>query len=140
MPEAAQKSPTTRLKVARLSAAHRSRLSNGKDILPDCDGRSAEARRYRDIANAIALDISPHGADRLSEARAQLVRRFAACCVVAEQLEAQLVNGGALNISDHSLLCSSLVRLGQRIGLSRVPKTVKALQDYLEDHATEPAS
>jgi hypothetical protein len=148
MPEAAQKSPTTRPKVARLSAAQRSRLSNGKDILPSCDGRSAAARRYRDIASAVAADVSPHGADHLSEARAQLVRRFSACCVLAEQLEAQLIAGGTISIPDHSLLVSSLCRLGSRIGLSRVPKTVKALQDYLDDHAdvstraeiSEPAS
>jgi hypothetical protein len=120
-----------------LSAAQRSRLSNGKEILPDCDGRSAAARRYRDIASAVAADISPHGADRLSEARAQLVRRFSACCVLAEMLEAQLIAGGTISIADHSLLVSSLVRLSQRIGLSRVPKTVVALHDYLDAHASE---
>jgi hypothetical protein len=129
--QASPNSKASRPRVARLSAAQRSRLSNGKEVLPDIDGRSAAARRYRDIASAVAADISPHGADHLSEARAQLVRRFSACCVLAEQLEAQLIAGGTISIPDHSLLCSSLVRLGQRIGLSRVPKTVQDLHDYL---------
>jgi hypothetical protein len=34
----------------------RSRLTNGKDLLPNIDGRSLIARRYRDIYSAIAAD------------------------------------------------------------------------------------
>ena len=45
----------------------RSRLTNGKDLLPNIDGRSLIARRYRDICSAIAADQG--GIDQLSEAR-----------------------------------------------------------------------
>lgn len=34
----------------------RSRISNGRDLLPDIDGRSPIARRYKDIAAAILVD------------------------------------------------------------------------------------
>ena len=34
----------------------RSRISNGKDLLPGIDGRSLIARRYRDISSAILVD------------------------------------------------------------------------------------
>jgi hypothetical protein len=34
-----------------------SRLSNGRDILPDVDGRSLIARRYRDITSAIPQKV-----------------------------------------------------------------------------------
>jgi hypothetical protein len=34
----------------------RSRLTNGKDLLPNIDGRRVIARRYRDICSAIASD------------------------------------------------------------------------------------
>ena len=45
-------------------ASARSRVSNGADILPDVDGRSAVARRYRDIAAQIIADMggASHGA------------------------------------------------------------------------------
>jgi hypothetical protein len=95
----------------------RSAVSNGRDVLPDVDGRSVIARRYRDIASQIMVDQG--GADQCSEARSQLVRRFAAAAVLAEQLEAKLARGEAVDVAEHALLCSSLVRLGQRIGIDR---------------------
>ena len=58
------------------SSNSRSRVSNGHEILPGVDRRSAIARRYRDLVGAIAADQG--GGDRMSEARLQLVRRFAA--------------------------------------------------------------
>ena len=52
------------------------------------DGRSAVARRYRDIAAQIIADMG--GASQCAEARLQLIRRFAAAAVLAEQMEARL--------------------------------------------------
>jgi hypothetical protein len=128
------KSPTARPKVARLSAASRSRLSNGKEVLPDIDGRSAMARRYRDIAAQIVTDQG--GIDQCSESRQQLIRRFSAACVLAEQMEAKLVEGHEVSITDHAQLCSTLVRISARIGINRRLRNVTpALADYLDDHA-----
>ena len=98
-------------------ASARSRVSNGGHILPDVDGRSAVARRYRDIAAQIIADMG--GASQCAEARLQLIRRFAAAAVLAEQMEARLANGHSINITDHALLSSTLVRLAQRIGIDR---------------------
>src|SRR6516164_4079775 len=95
----------------------RSRISNGKELLPGIDGRSIVARRYRDISSAILVDQG--GADRCSEARQQLVRRFAAAAVLAEQLEARLANGEDISIAEHALLCSTLVRVARQIGVGR---------------------
>jgi hypothetical protein len=72
----------------------RSRISNGSDLLPGIDGRSATARRYRDVLFALTSDSG--GADNMSEARLQLCRRFAAASVLAEQMEAKLANGGKI--------------------------------------------
>jgi hypothetical protein len=108
----------------------RSRLSNGRDLLPNVDGRSLIARRYRDIMSAIASDQG--GADRLSEARLQLIRRFAAAACLAEQLEARLARGEQIDIQEHSLLVSTMVRVAQRIGVDRVPRDVApCLAEYL---------
>ena len=114
----------------------RSRVTNGKDLLPDIDGRSVVARRYRDILAALASDQG--GSERMSEARAQLCRRFAALAVIAEQLESQLANGEPVDLGDHALISSTLVRLASRIGLDRNSRNiVPNLQDYLAGKVTE---
>ena len=100
----------------------RSRVTNHRDLLPNIDGRSLIARRYRDIVAAVIVDQG--GLDRMAEARLQLVRRFAACAVLAESMEARLVNGEALDIAEYSTLTSTLVRVAQRIGINRVAKDI----------------
>jgi hypothetical protein len=129
------------IKLARSRTAEqrkrhaRSRVSNGADILTDVDGRSLVARRFRDIASAITTDQG--GADHLSEARLQLVRRFAAAAVIAEQMESDLANGKPIDVAQHALLCSSLVRIARQIGVNRIPKTiVPSLDEYLARHHT----
>jgi hypothetical protein len=110
----------------------RSRVTNGQEVLPGVDGRTTLARRYHDITAAIAADQG--GVDQLSEARLQLVRRFAAAAVLAEQMEAQLANGEVIDIQQHALLVSTLVRVGQRIGIDRIPRDVTTLGDILLQH------
>ena len=134
--EAAVSSSADRVIVERRPSKQRSRLSNGTKLLPDLDGRSAMARRFKDITSAVLTDQG--GADQCSESRLQLVRRFAAAAVLAEQMEARLANGEEINIAEHGLLCSTLVRLSTRIGINRVPKTIVSLHDYLEAAASEP--
>jgi hypothetical protein len=115
--------------TARKSNA-RSRVTNGQDLLPGIDGRSPLARRYRDICAALISDSG--SIEQCSEARLQLIRRFSAAAVMAEQMEATLVNGQPINIVEHSLLSSTLVRLAQRIGIDRRAKIVgSTLSDYL---------
>ncbi len=112
----------------------RSKVSNGSNVLPGVDGRTLIARRFRDIAAAICRDQG--GEDRCTEARLQLIRRFAACACLAEALEARLAHGERIDIAEHALLCSSLVRLGARIGLGRHAKDiVPSLSAYLESKA-----
>lgn len=109
----------------------RSRVSNNADLLPGVDGRSSIARRYRDIASAIVADMG--GIDRCSESRVQLIRRFSASAVLAENLESKLANGAEINIAEHALLTSSMVRVAQRIGINRLPKNITPdLREYLE--------
>ena len=115
--------------VARKAHA-RSAVSNGKEILPGVDGRSIVARRFRDIVSAIAVDQG--GADRMSEARMQLVRRFAAAAVIAETIEAALANGEEINIQEHALLSSTLTRLASKIGIDRRTRNITpSLREYL---------
>jgi len=117
------------LTAAKVQA--RSRLSNGRDVLPDVDGRSLIARRYRDIVAALVSDQG--GAGHLSEARLQLIRRFSAASVLAEQMEARIARGEQINIQEYSMLVSTTVRIIQRIGLDRVSRDVaQSLGEYLK--------
>jgi hypothetical protein len=134
MPELALETPVDRRNVG--GKPQRSRVTNGRDLLPDIDGRSAMARRFKDITSAIIVDQG--GLDQCSESRLQLVRRFAAAAVLAERMESRLANGEDIFIEKHSLLCSTLVRISQRIGINRVPKTISpSLADLLRPAEVE---
>jgi hypothetical protein len=117
----------------------RSRVTNGRDVLPNIDGRSTVARRFHDIVSAVIVDQG--GIDRCSESRLQLIRRFAAAAVIAEQMESHLANGEEIDVSQHALLCSSLVRLAQRIGIDRRARNITpSLPDYLDEKEVEEAA
>jgi hypothetical protein len=121
--------PAASTEKADRKAVARSRVTNGADILPNTDGRSAVVRRFRDITSAILKDQPEH----CSEARLQLVRRFAVAACLAELMEARLANGEQIDIAEHALLSSTLCRLAQRIGINRRLKNVTPdLHDYLE--------
>lgn len=136
-PKAAGKRANNRALRPRKPTA-RSRVSNGADyFLPGVDQRSALARRFRDIASAIVSDQG--GIDRCSESRLQLIRRFAACAVQAEQMEANLASGAVIEVAAHAQLSSTLVRLASRLGIDRRTRAVvPALRDYI-DGKTEAA-
>lgn len=105
-------------------------MTNHKDLLPGLDGRSATARRFRDLVNAFIADMG--GLDRCSEIRLGLLRRLAATTVQAEMLEARMVNGEAIDIATLCTLASTTVRLSQRLGLERRTRDVTpSLNQYL---------
>jgi hypothetical protein len=128
--------PSGRHRVGKPAAAQRSRITNGKELLPGLDMRSAMARRFKDITSAIYVDQG--GEDRCSESRKQLIRRFAAAAVIAEQMESRLANGESISITEHAQLASTLVRIAQRIGINRRARDITpALPDYLDAAETE---
>src|SRR3954452_18145872 len=113
-----------------LPSRTRSAVTNHKELLPGLDGRSATARRFRDLVNAFVADMG--GLDRCSEIKLGLMRRLAATTVQAEMLEARMVNGEAVDIAALCTLASTTVRLSQRLGLERRARTVTlSLNQYL---------
>ena len=127
----ASSSPNARPSVDRLRSAQKSRITNGRDLLGGgVDQRSAIYRRYRDLVEAILVEQG--GVDQCSESRKQLIRRFAACSVIAEQAEARLVAGEQIDVQEHALLCSTLTRLVSRLGIDRIAKDISpTLSDIL---------
>ena len=99
---------------------------------------SVIARRYRDIVAAVADDQG--GANRISEARLQLIHRFAAAAVLAERMEMRLVRGEEIDTTEHALLCTTLLRIAQSIGVDRMPGNHQpTLADYLRSQEKEKA-
>jgi hypothetical protein len=106
------------------------------NYLRSVDRRTRLARRFAEIVARIERDQG--GAERLSEARQQLIHRFAAASVLAEQIEARLASGEEIDAQAHALLSSSLVRLVQRIGINRTAKDITPrLENYLALDATQ---
>jgi len=102
--------------IARLKPEGRSRIANGSsNFLPGTDGRSALARRWRDIASQLTADL---GNDP-SEAQSLIARRAATLGVWAEQREAELAAGGQLDIVAYTTATNSLRRLLADLGLER---------------------
>ena len=62
----------------------RSTVTNHKDLLPQLDGRTGAARRFRDLVNAFIVDMG--GLENCSEIKLGLLRRLAATTVQAERL------------------------------------------------------
>src|SRR5437660_12008556 len=87
--------------VGRRSSKQRSRMTNGTALLPDVDGRSAIARRFKDITSGILAHQG--GADQCSESRLQLVRRFAAAAVLAARIERRLAKREPFDIQEHTV-------------------------------------
>jgi hypothetical protein len=128
------KPSTDHAAVPRISTTNRSRITNGSAILEGIDGRSAPARRFRDVLAAIVSDLG--GADHLSEGQRQIARRCAMLAVQCEQIEAAGVQGAAIDLDCYGQLTDRLGRAFQRLGLKRVPKDVSpTLAQILDERA-----
>lgn len=120
---------------ARHKPQARSRVSNGSAVL-NADGRSATARRYRDVLAELISDL---GGDP-SGAQNAIARRASALCVVCEQAEAEMVAGGALDLAEFTTAANSLRRLLSDLGLERRAKDITpSLSQYLASKAAKSA-
>lgn len=125
------RSPATRSAIAPRSAANRSRVTNGRALFVEAiDGRSREARRFRDVLSEIVSDLG--GPDTLSEGQRQLARRASMLSVQCEVLEGQAVAGKAIDLEVFGKLTDRLGRTFQRLGLRRKQRDVTpTVAEYL---------
>jgi hypothetical protein len=73
------------------SPTTRNAVTNSPQLLRGVDGRSIEARRYRDLVISFADDLG--GVERLTGADKALCRQAAASVVAAEQVQERLIAG-----------------------------------------------
>jgi len=94
------------------------------------NGNSLLARRYREIAVAIADDLG--GPDKLSEPTKILVRQAASLTLQVESLQSKIVAGEVIDAEQLVRLFNVLNRTLQRLGLKRpAPPKAPSLADYL---------
>lgn len=112
----------------------RSAVTNASRLVQGADGRSAIARRFRDVYNEVIGDLG--GADATSEAERQLARRAAALATYAENIEAKLARGEDVDSEDWVRIINALNRTFGMIGLQRRPRNATpSLGEYLEQQA-----
>lgn len=116
--------------VVAIKPRGRSRVSNGSQLLAGIDGRSAQARRYRDILNS----LREHLGGNPSAAQEVIIRRVATLASWAEAREAAALAGTEeLDIGPFITACNSLRRLIQDLGLEALARDITPdLASYLK--------
>lgn len=104
-------------------------LGTGRHLLPNVDGRTGPARRYRELVSNMTDDA---GGD-LPLTKHATVCRAAMLIVWAEQHEAGYCNGQDFDPQTYTTVCNSLRRLLQDLGLERRAKDITpSLADIME--------
>ena len=127
--------------VAQGKPRVRSRVSNGSALFVGADGRSAWARRLRDLIQMHLSDLGGEAA--VSEAEKSIIRRAATLTVELERLEARFAQAGEASADDLDLYqraAGNLRRLLEAVGLKRRPRDVTpTLAEYLTARAASDA-
>jgi hypothetical protein len=123
--------------LAKPSKTSRGKVANGTRLhTVDVDGRTAEARRFRDIFAEIVSDLG--GAEGLSEAQRQLARRATLMSVQCELLEASSITGTAIDLDTYGQLSDRLGRAFTRLGIKRTARVVDV--NPLAEHFSRPVA
>lgn len=114
----------------------KSKITNNGAKLPDVDGRTADARRYRDVIRQHGQDLG--GDDALTEAQRSLIRRAACLQIELERMEQSFVlaEGATVKQLDaHSRISNVMMRLlvTLRLHKGRIARDVNPvpLHDYI---------
>ncbi|THD65336.1 MAG: hypothetical protein E7813_15350 [Bradyrhizobium sp.] len=130
-------------KVKRRSAfipatvRQRSGVTNGKRMFVDGSGKSAWARRWRDLKILYANDLDPNS---LSEFQLGLIATAATLRCELERLEGQLSLGEKVDIDTYSKIAGHYRRIAESLGLQknlRDVTPVPSVDQYLEHVAAQ---
>src|ERR1700729_4608826 len=133
-PRPAESSPVESPASSARKPTARSRVTNGKELLANIDGRSTEARRYRDLCFSFSDDCG--GAASLPEAQRALIRSATALSIQSEKLQGAMIRGEAVSDEQMTRVANSLARTLQRLGLKRA--LAKREASTLADHFSRP--
>lgn len=118
--------------------AFRSAITTGRDILVDVDGRTAIARRFRDLTQLHIADLGGEHAG-LSEGQYCLARRAACLTVHLEMMESKFAQNGGAETGDlevYQRCANSLRRLLESLGIHR-GRVARDIAPDLQTYAAE---
>ena len=99
---------------------------------PPVGPSTGSAGRFFDkMVRDIQTDLG--GRRQLSRIEGELIRAFAGAATTLQYLNTQVLLGetGEIDLSGYATIASTMLRIGSRLGLRRVPKDVTSLPDYL---------
>ena len=120
-----------RLPVAKPSKTTLSAITNGSRLhAPGIDGRTRDARRFRDLVASFSEGLGGDGA--LNEADRALVRNAAALAVKAEAMQAAIVKGENVDLEALTRLSNCVSRTLGQLGSNRATRDASpSLEAYL---------
>jgi len=89
------------------------------------DGRTNAAKMFDKLAADIAADLG--GYSELTTIERALIEGFCGAAIVLQSLNTKLALGEAIDLTQHAAVCSSLVRIAAKVGLSRRSRVVSGL-------------
>lgn len=90
--------------------------------LADLDGRTAAAKKARDLVAGLISDLG--GIDNVSVAERELVRRAAVLTTVCQDNEVAILTGATVDLPMHLAAINALRRLFETVGLQRRARDV----------------
>ena len=108
-----------------------------RDVL---DGRRVAAKAFDNLVRQIHSDLG--GTDQLSAIELALVEAFVGASMTLDALNAKLLLGEKVNLSQHAQMSSTMVKIGTRLGLQRRAREIvpDPLQYALERSGSEDTS
>jgi hypothetical protein len=89
----------------------------------DLDNRTSAAKAFDRLNATISSDLG----NDLTAVEKALVEGFCGATVVLQALNTKLALGLEIDLSEHAAVCSSMVRIAAKIGLSRRSRIVSGL-------------
>jgi hypothetical protein len=108
-------SPGDRSAPASRAPTLRSRVTNGKSLFVEANGKGPWARRWKDVLAELCFELEPRGPDLLSEGQRQLARRIATLAIACERMEGEAAGGKEIDLDAYGALTDRLGRALQRL-------------------------
>ncbi len=122
--------PVVHTAIAKPSTTNRSRITNGSAMLSGVDGRSALARRFRDLVEALLAEQP----GPVTEAARLQIRSAASLQVHAEELTARMARGEPVSAEEMTRAANGAIRALAsltRRPAARRPPSPAGLTSYL---------
>jgi hypothetical protein len=120
--------------VASRSSCTRNAVSNGSRLhARGTDGRTREARRFRDLIESFAESLG--GEAKLNEAERALIRNAASLAVKAEMMQAAIVKGEEIDLEALTRLSNCVSRV---LGQLNIKRTARERAPTLAEYLAQP--